>query len=232
MAYTSPGRREPSLRRSTSLMDSPMDPRWTGMWGALATRPPSASNSAHEKSSRSLMLTECAVFCSRTPICSAIDMKRLLNTSSMTGSTRVPTAVRSGRGSARRSTRCPDGPAVACQPGSTTVVASSSATTAGPVTVSFVRSVSRRYRPASRHPSPANIRTVPSGRSGPPPARAPAARGGVCGPAAPVASTETASTTRGLSMANPYRARWTPVNSSVMAATVPWATGRAASVPA
>ena len=35
-----------------------MDPRCTGRWGALATRPPSASNTAQLKSSRSLMFTE------------------------------------------------------------------------------------------------------------------------------------------------------------------------------
>ena len=39
------------------------------------------------KSSRSLMLTERAVFCSAYPICSAMAVKRLLNTSSSTGST-------------------------------------------------------------------------------------------------------------------------------------------------
>ena len=39
-------------------------PRWTGMWGALATRPPSGPNSAQEKSSRSCChgdITECNV---------------------------------------------------------------------------------------------------------------------------------------------------------------------------
>ena len=56
------------------------------MCGALAIRPPSASKTAQEKSSRSLMLTECAVDCRRTPICSATDMNRLLKISSMTGS--------------------------------------------------------------------------------------------------------------------------------------------------
>ena len=53
------------------------------MCGALAISPPSASKIAQEKSSRSLMLTECAVLCSRTPICSATDMNRLLKISSM-----------------------------------------------------------------------------------------------------------------------------------------------------
>ena len=44
------------------------------MCGALAIKLPAASNTAQEKSSRSLMFTEYAVFCSVKPICSAIDM--------------------------------------------------------------------------------------------------------------------------------------------------------------
>ena len=67
------------------------------MCGALAIRPPSASKTAQEKSSRSLMLTECAVACRRTPICSATDMNRLLKISSSTGSAAVPAPARSGR---------------------------------------------------------------------------------------------------------------------------------------
>ena len=47
------------------------------------------------------MFTECAVFCSATPICSAIAMKRLLNTSSMHRIGAVPSASRAGRGSTR-----------------------------------------------------------------------------------------------------------------------------------
>nr|CAD6595168.1 hypothetical protein RFYW14_00001 [Pseudorhizobium flavum] len=70
-----------------------MDPRCTGMCGALATSAPFSSKMAQEKSSRSLMFTDDAVFCSVTPICSAIDMKRLLKTSSSTGSASVPTAL-------------------------------------------------------------------------------------------------------------------------------------------
>ena len=49
-----------------------MAPRWTGMWGALATRPPSGPNMAHEKSSRSLMLVEMDVRC-RTLVVSTVD---------------------------------------------------------------------------------------------------------------------------------------------------------------
>ena len=82
------------LRSITILIDSPMEPRWTGMCGALAIRPPPASKTAQEKSSRSLMLTECAVACRRTPICSATDMNRLLKISSITGSAPVLTPGR------------------------------------------------------------------------------------------------------------------------------------------
>src|ERR1700761_9338694 len=88
-------------------MDSPMEPRCTGMCGALAISPPSASKTAQEKSSRSLMLTECAVAYRRTPICSATDMNRLLKISSITGSAVVPTSARSGRAATRDSSRAP-----------------------------------------------------------------------------------------------------------------------------
>ena len=102
------------------------------MCGALATREPSASNTAHEKSSRSFIFTECAVFASVTPICSATDIKILLKISSITGSGRVLTTAllvgssRSNRRLRRASTR-------AFQPASTTVVALASEIKAGPV---------------------------------------------------------------------------------------------------
>ena len=38
-------------------------PRCTGIWGALATKPPSGPNNAQEKSSRSLMLVDIDVRC-------------------------------------------------------------------------------------------------------------------------------------------------------------------------
>jgi hypothetical protein len=53
----------------------------TGMCGALAMSWPVGLKMAQEKSSLSFMLTLNAVFCSVKPICSAMDMKRLLNTS-------------------------------------------------------------------------------------------------------------------------------------------------------
>lgn len=47
-----------------------MAPRWTGIWGALETKPPSGPNTAQEKSRRSLMLVEMEVLCRTLPICS------------------------------------------------------------------------------------------------------------------------------------------------------------------
>ena len=64
------------------------------MWGAFAISWPSRSNSAQEKSSRSLMFTELAVLASVTPICSAMAMNRLLKISSSTGSARVDAEAR------------------------------------------------------------------------------------------------------------------------------------------
>lgn len=57
-----------------------------GMNGAFATRSPSGANSAHEKSSRSLMLVLIAVCCSERPIASATLMKRFAKSVSRIGS--------------------------------------------------------------------------------------------------------------------------------------------------
>ena len=59
---TSPGAMRPALSAITALTLAPIEPRWTGMCGALAISAPVASKTAQEKSSRSLMLTEWAVF--------------------------------------------------------------------------------------------------------------------------------------------------------------------------
>src|SRR6266498_1057789 len=48
----------PAFLRITVLMLSPIDPRCTGMCGALAMRLPSTSKRAQEKSSRSFMLAD------------------------------------------------------------------------------------------------------------------------------------------------------------------------------
>ena len=179
------------------------------MCGAFAIRPPSASKIAQEKSSRSLMLTECAVDCRRTPICSATDMNRLLNTSSSTGSASVPARAAPGRGATRVSSRSSRSVTAARQPGSTTVVASSSAMIAGPSTACPARSAARRYSGTRAHSPAVNIRTCSAASAERWPAgwgwRAGAA-GGVAGGAGAgtgtgvlAASTETASTTIGLS---------------------------------
>ncbi len=55
---TSPGRMSPSFWRSTVRTLSLIEPRWTGTCGAFATRSPSPSKIAQEKSKRSLMFTE------------------------------------------------------------------------------------------------------------------------------------------------------------------------------
>ena len=70
--------------RSRTL--SPIEPRCTGMCGALATSPPWESNNAQEKSSRSRILTERLVRRRRSPICSAIAINRWRNSSASTGS--------------------------------------------------------------------------------------------------------------------------------------------------
>ena len=98
-ATTSPGFSENRRCSSTVRTLSPIAPRCTGTCGALATRLPSASKMAQEKSSRSLMLTLMEVFCSTAPVCSATFMNRLLNSSSNTGSgLSLPAATRVGRG--------------------------------------------------------------------------------------------------------------------------------------
>ena len=226
------------LRLITILIDSPIEPRWTGMCGALAIRPPPASKTAQEKSSRSLMLTECAVDCRRTPICSATDMNRLLKISSITGSAVVLTSDCVGRVCTRDSRRSPRAVTTACQPGSTTVVARSSAMIAGPSTACPGRSAARGYRSTSAHAPLANIatRVALTGRSGTGPSSL--AERAVVSPSlsfscAPVTSTETASTRIGLSrMRKAKRWAYSASNERVISASEATGTMRAVSVPA
>ena len=101
------------------------------MCGALTTSSPSAEKRAQLKSSRSFTFVETEVRCSVTPICSAIEAKRLLKISSWTGSTSVvATFVRQPprvRSAALLATKI-----VARKPGSTTTVEVGSHTMAGP----------------------------------------------------------------------------------------------------
>ena len=82
------------------------------------------------------MFTEYAVLASVIPICSAIAMNRLLNTSSSTGSAVVPIACARISAATRSSTRSPRAVSVARHPGSTTVVALCSRMMAGPAMAS------------------------------------------------------------------------------------------------
>ncbi len=84
-----------------------MAPRCTGTCGALATRRPAASKMAQEKSQPLLDVHATAtVLASTTPVCSATLVKRLLNSSSSTGSgARCADASSRPRGAVRCSSR-------------------------------------------------------------------------------------------------------------------------------
>ncbi|MNT41916.1 hypothetical protein D3C72_1783010 [compost metagenome] len=130
-------------------------------------RLPSRSNSAHEKSRRSLIFTEWAVCCRRSPICSAMDMKRLLKTSSITGSASVPKGALRTRSVTRVITIWFSAVTSACQPCSTTVVELASAMMAGPSTMSPACIASRTYSRAFRHSPLLNILTTSAASSSP-----------------------------------------------------------------
>ena len=90
------------------------------------------------------MFTETAVLASVAPICSAIDMNRLLKTSSSKGETCPGSADGRTGGEVLRSSSSPPVRASARQPGSTTVVLVSSQTIAGPSTQAARREVLAR----------------------------------------------------------------------------------------
>ena len=196
---TSPGFIRPAFSRMTVRTLSLIEPRWMGMCGAFATSMPSGSKIAQEKSSRSLMLTEYAVFSSVSPICSAIDMNRLLKTSSITGSQSVPTADSRASGTTRSRIRSPLGAMSARQPGSTTVVAVDSSTIAGPSTALPAPSASRRNTGVRRSAPPAWTATFATGSGGGPTPPEPVANGFDASSTAPTASTEAASMTSAFS---------------------------------
>mmetsp|Transcript_856 Transcript_856/g.2500 ORF Transcript_856/g.2500 Transcript_856/m.2500 type:complete len:288 (+) Transcript_856:1618-2481(+) len=167
---TSPGPR--ATLASWALTVSDMAPRWTGTWGAFATRPPSAAKRAHEKSRRSLMFTELAVRWRVRPICSAIDMKRWPKTPSKAGSTTASssTTTRSSC-SALGGTEMRTSPwrvTVAAQPGSRTQVEVPMATTAGPSRRSPApsRSSSKTGASSTQPVASKKIRQVSTGAGG------------------------------------------------------------------
>ena len=182
-------------------MLSLIEPRWIGICGAFATSIPSGSKIAQEKSSRSLMLTEYAVFSRVRPICSAIDMNRLLKTSSITGSQSVPTADSRASATTRSMTRSPLVATRACQPGSTTVVAVDSRRTAGPFTAWPAASASRRKTGASCSAPPRWTATFANGSGSEAGSPSPAANanGLDISSTVPTASIEAASMTSALS---------------------------------
>ena len=162
------------------------------MWGALATRSPSGSNTAQEKSSRSLMFTEYDVLRSTTPVCSATDMNRLLNTSSITGSDSVPTVASPGRGTIRARIRWLRRVISAIQPGSTTVVAFASMITAGPCILAPGCKPSRSYTRVDRA-APSMYVSTSARLSGAPGSDATSSCGSDTSGAPPTTSTVTAS---------------------------------------
>ena len=165
-AKASPGCMSRPRRRRISCTDSPIEPRCTGMCGALAMSWPCASKSAQEKSRRSLMFTELAVFASVTPICSAMAMNRLLKISSNTGSARVDTDSRRVA-AVRSSTRLSASVSVARHPRSTTTVVLRSQMTAGPAIASPGRSAPRSKNGVSTQAPSKNTGRVSMGASAP-----------------------------------------------------------------
>ena len=147
------------------------------------------------------MFTEYAVFCSCSPICSAMFMKRLLKSSSSTGSAVVPTAQCTARAAQRLSSRWSRSVSCACQPGSTTVVAFFSAMMAGPGITSPGRRSSRTTSAASCQAGAPLVPTVYMRtvlRRGTSRGGCTAWRGSMGASPGNTASTDTASTTRPL----------------------------------
>ncbi len=152
------------------------------------------------------MFTETAVLASVAPICSATDMKRLLNTSSRSGETRSGSAEGRAGGERRRSSSSPPLSTSARQPGSTTVVLVGSQTIAGPSTVMPGARSARTNTGASCRRPPVKTPASSRGAIAAPSACAasrrsdPAAGAGLCPAAmrspAPTASTATASSVR------------------------------------
>ena len=95
------------------------------------------------------MFTETAVLASVAPICSAMDMNRLLKTSSSRGETCSGSAEGRAGGEVLRSSSSPPASTSALQPGSTTVVLVGSQITAGPSTTEAGGRSSRTYTGAS-----------------------------------------------------------------------------------
>ena len=124
-----------------------MEPRCTGMCGALATRPPSASKTAHEKSRRSLTLTDRAVFGQGHPHLLGDGHEAVVVEDEQEGRSASASAADRARAPGTASSSSSLAIASAAQPGSITVVLVGSQTIAGPARRSPGESSARR-RPA------------------------------------------------------------------------------------
>ncbi len=149
------------------------------MCGALTTRSPAAVKTAQLKSSRSLTFTLLDVLRSVIPICSAMAAKRLLKTSSVAGShgTAAFPAVAivslpalsshvCGVVDGRESKSSPRDNTSPRQPGSITVVAVASCTTAGPAITSPGSNPARSKTPVAIGRAAKCTRIVRSGLAG------------------------------------------------------------------
>ena len=164
----SPLRMSAAYSSSTAATLAPMEPRCTGMCGALATRLASASKIAHEKSRRSLMLIELAVCRSTAPICSATCMNSALKTSSRIGSGAsgaAPAASACATAAAvrRRASQRPASRSAASeprQPGAIQLVAPASHSSSGPVHCH----AGAQIRPASSNGTSCHAPSMPDTR--------------------------------------------------------------------
>jgi hypothetical protein len=156
VTYTVPGGGR-GCAASTPRMDSGIAPRWTGMYGALVTRSPAASNTAQEKSSRSRMFVDSAVRWSTTPICWAITEILCPSTSRSTGSLASRASPVATPPSSRTSNTPPSATS-ATNPTSSTIVPVASTINAGPRTTP--RTASRRHTGTARHAPSSHSRAV------------------------------------------------------------------------
>ena len=112
------------------------------------------------------MFTDEAVLASVAPICSAIDMKRLLKTSSSSGERCDGSAEAGAAGELRRRCSSPAASTSASQPGSTTVVLVASRMIAGPLTCVPRESAARRCTATWCQAPAVYMRTVSSAACG------------------------------------------------------------------
>ena len=150
-----------------------------------------------------------------------MDMKRLLNSSSITGSGRPVASTRvAARGVVRRRMRWFSGVTSAVQPGSTTVVALASRISAGPARRSPASRASRSKTGASCALPSVNSATVSIGAGAWPAGRGARVASSTASPAAVTSAMQASTTTSRSGVAKPKRWRWAAVKASSTAACV------------